>query len=318
MKKINFSLTQLEYVLAVHKYGHFANAAKACHVSQPTLSMQIQKFEDDLDVVVFDRTKKPILVTEMGRKIIDQIQLILHEAKKLDDIIAGEKDAGTRGELTMAVIPTVAPYLLPRLLPVLEREFPNINLKILEKQTEDIVDALENDEIDVGVLATPLKNEKLFEMSLYFEPFLVLAKKGQLFPEAKKVKYASLATDHLWLLEEGHCLRDQIMDLCAVKREKSNESRYKFASGSLETLKKLVDSYGGYTLLPQMAIDQGVGENSRVIPFERPIPAREIGLVYRREHYKAELIESLSEAILSAIPEEIRKLRERDLNVIPI
>lgn len=315
--KVNFSLTQLEYVMAVNKYGHFAKAAEACFVTQPTLSMQIQKLEEDLGVVIFDRSKKPILLTQMGKQLIDQMQTVLFEARKLGSIIQQEKKGGKQGSLTIGVIPTIAPYLLPRLLPVCEGLFPDIELTIKEMQTEQILSALNDDGLDVGLLATPTKMPKMFEYALYYEPFFVLCKKGHEYAHAKKIKHQSLNAEDVWLLEEGHCLRNQVLDICAIKKNKGGGRRYKFESGSLETLKNLVDLYGGYTLLPYLAKEQ-VGEHSQIVPFERPIPAREIGLVYRREHYKSELIEALGEAILQSIPEDLRKIRPKDLDVLPI
>lgn len=316
LSKINFSFTQLEYVMAVHKYGHFAKAAEACHVTQPTLSMQIQKLESDLNIVIFDRSKKPILLTETGKKFVEQIQTILFEVKKIESIIQSSETSDTQGKLTLAVIPTIAPYLLPRLLPVMEKMHPSIELQISEMQTQHIIDALNNDEIDVGLLATPLNIAKIFEYPLYYEPFYVLTKKGQIFSDLKKIKYSALKMDEIWLLEEGHCMRNQILDICANKKEKGVR-KYHFESGNLETLKNIVNSYGGYTLLPELAIDS-YGKNSVIVPFERPIPAREIGLVYRREHYKSQLIELLAESILKSIPPELLKIRPKDLNVLPI
>lgn len=315
--KLNFSLTQLEYVMAVHNNGHFAKAAQACFVTQPTLSMQIQKLEQDLNVVIFDRSKKPILTTDAGKKVIEQIRKILFEAKTMESLVQQEHSGLSKGELKLAVIPTVAPYLLPRLLPSLEKLFPDIELKIQEMQTSRIVEALNNDEIDVGLLATPIAGENLHEYALFFEPFYVLCKQGDIYADQKKIKYSALSLEEIWLMEEGHCLRNQIVDLCASKKGKAENRKFKFESGSLETLKNLVDSYGGYTLLPQLATEQ-IGAKSKVIPFERPIPAREIGLVYRREHYKFHLIESLGAAILASLPKDLQKIREKDLNVLPI
>lgn len=314
---VNFSLTQLEYILAVHKYGHFAKAAESCHVTQPTLSMQIQKLEEELGVVIFDRSKKPILLSDIGKKIIEQIQTVLYEAKKINGIIKTNQSGKVEGELTLGVIPTIAPYLLPLLLPMVEKNFPDLALKMFEMQTHRIIDSLNTDEIDVGILATPLKEAKIFEYPLYYEPFSVLCKKDHELGHSKKVKYSNLKFSDIWLLEEGHCLRHQVLDVCSLKQGKSQKRRFQFESGSLETLKNLVDRYGGYTLLPQLATDS-FGTHSQIIPFERPIPAREIGLVYRREHYKNNLIESLGEAILMAIPEELRKLRQKDLDVLPV
>jgi len=154
--RINFSITQLEYIWAVYKHGHFAKAAEACSVTQPTLSMQVQKLEEDLGVIIFDRSKKPILLTDVGKKIIEQIQTVLFEAKKIESIISQNESSVVHGELVVGVIPTVAPYLLPLMLPVLEKSYPELKLKILELQTSRIIEQLSNDEIDVGILATPL------------------------------------------------------------------------------------------------------------------------------------------------------------------
>lgn len=313
----HFSLTQLEYVMAVHKHGHFAKAAEACHVTQPTLSMQIQKLEEELGVIIFDRSKKPILLTGVGKKLIDQIQVILFEAKKITGIVQSDQAGEQKGELMLGMIPTIAPYLLPRLLPVLESSFPWLELTIREMQTEHIIEALENDEIEVGILATPTKADKIHEFPLYYEPFSILCHKDHEYTQLKKMKYQSLKLDDIWLLQEGHCLRDQVLDLCSARKGKTQNRKYKFESGSLETLKNLVDLYGGYTLLPTLAAEN-LGSHSQMIPFEKPTPAREIGLVYRREHYKSELIEALGKAVLKCLPEELRKIKNKDLDVIPI
>ena len=245
VSKLNFSLTQLEYVMAVHKYGHFARAAESCNVTQPTLSMQIQKLEEDLGTVLFDRSKKPILLTEAGAKLVAQFQNVLFEAKKIDGIIQSSQATTLKGILNMGVIPTIAPYILPKLLPVLEKRFPQIELQISEMQTHRIVEALENDELDVGLLATPLKLAQIFELPLFYEPFFVLCKKGHELAHHKKIKYAELKYGDIWLLTEGHCLRNQILDVCSArpdKLSKAGRQKYKFESGSLETLKLLVDS----------------------------------------------------------------------------
>lgn len=314
--KLNFSLTQLEYVLAVQKHGHFAKAAKACFVTQPTLSMQIQKLEEVLGTVIFDRSKKPILLTETGKKLVEQMQAVVFEARKLEVITEAAISGDVKGELVVGIIPTVAPYILPRLLPVLEKMHPDLQLRILELQTHRIAEALNNDEIDVGLLATPLKVVKIDERPLFWEPFSVLCKKGHALSKMKRAKYSSLNSDDIWLLEEGHCLRHQVLDVCSLKQSKHGKRRYQFESGSLETLKNLVNSYGGYTLLPSLATEE-IGHDSVLVPFERPIPAREIGLVTRRKQYKTELLKAFEEAVLSSVPESLRNLKQKDLDVLP-
>lgn len=316
-RKLQFSITQLEYALAVHRTGHFAKAAKECHITQPTLSMQLQKLEEEFETVIFDRSKKPILLTSEGHILIQQMQKIVYECRHLEDLIHNKGKDPLEGKITLGIIPTIAPYLLPRLLPLLEKKFSMITLQIIEMQTHQILDALERDEIDVGLLATPLNQSKIYEFPLYYEPFSILCQKDHELSSHKKVRYQNLKFEDIWLLQEGHCLRNQIIDICSLKQNQLKNAKYSFESGSLETLKNLVNSYGGYTLLPWLATHD-LQRNSVIIPFERPIPAREIGLVYRREHYKENLIESLGEAIVGSIPEELAKIRKKDLEVIPV
>lgn len=301
--------------MAVHKYGHFAKAAEACRVTQPTLSMQIQKLEEDLGVVLFDRSKKPILLTKMGRRIVEQAQAVIDEARKMEALVQQKDDAVTAGHLTVGLIPTIAPYLLPNLLKKLEELYPKLELKIIEMQTHQIIEALNSDEVDVGILATPLKISKIFERPLYYEPFSVLCHKGHELSRMKKLKHSALKAEDIWLLQEGHCLRHQVLDVCSIK-DRATTRKYQFESGSLETLKGLVDTYGGYTLLPAMAATD-LGKNCVLIPFERPLPAREVGLVFRREHYKSELIDALGDAVIKSIPDHIRKIGPSDLEVLP-
>ncbi len=315
--KLNFSLTQLEYVLAVQKNGHFAKAAKACFVTQPTLSMQIQKLEETLGTTIFDRSKKPILLTDKGKKLIEQMQTVVHEAKKLETIVQGASNGKIQGELIVGIIPTVAPYLLPRLLPILEELYPELQLRIFEMQTHKIVEALNDDEIEIGLLATPLKIPKIHERHLYWEPFSVLCEKNHSLSKFKRVKYSELKAEDIWLLEEGHCLRHQILDVCSLKHKKNLKRRYQFESGSLETLKNLVNSFGGYTLLPYLATEP-IGVNVELVSFERPIPARQIGLVSRRPDYKSDLIGALESAILKCIPEVLRKIKQKDLDILQV
>lgn len=314
---MNFSLTQLEYVMAVHKTRHFARAADVCHVSQPTLSMQIQKLEEELGGAIFDRTKKPILLTDLGSTLIEQFQEVLLAARRIPQLVNQKNAHKNEGELSVGVIPTVTPYLLPLLLPTMEKQFPRLKLKLFEWQTSKIIESLGADELDVGILATPLKDPKIYEFALYYETFSVLCHRGHELEKQRRAKYNALKGDDIWLLEEGHCMRNQVLDVCSMKKNSGQSRQFTFESGNLETLKNLVDTYGGYTLLPSLAT-KSIGKNCSLIPFERPIPAREIGLVYRREHYKNDLIEALGEAILKSIPEEVRKIRPKDLDVLPI
>lgn len=322
-RKANFSLTQIEYVLAVQRHGHFGLAAQECHVTQPTLSMQIRKLEEELGAVIFDRGKKPILLTEMGARLVSQMRAVLTEARKIDEILLDDQGTVAHGELTVGIIPTLAPYLLPRLLPVVAKNFPGLELKILELQTERIVRSLEDDQIDAGLLATPLHAPNVHERALYLEPFQLLCQKGHRLAKRARVNHAALEANDLWLLQEGHCLRHQVLDICSLKKSKGPPRRgaeprqFQFESGSLETLKNLVSAYGGYTLLPALATDN-LPPNVQLVPFEAPVPAREIGLVCSRIHHKKALQDALAACVLEAIPAAIRKLRRKDLELVPV
>jgi LysR family hydrogen peroxide-inducible transcriptional activator len=315
--KSNFSLTQLEYVLAVHRSGHFAKAAKSCLVTQPTLSMQIQKLEESIGAVLFDRSKKPILLTDAGKKLLPIIQNVVDEAKKIPDLIQSQASGILDGELTVGIIPTIAPYLLPLLLPVLQRNYPGLELKIQELQTSKIVESLQSDEIDVGILAIPLKIPKILETPLYYETFSVLCNKDHPLSKQNKVKYSALEATDIWLLEEGHCLRHQVLDVCSIKQRKGIKKRYQFESGSLETLKNIVNSFGGYTLLPLLAT-QTKGKECVLVDFERPIPSRQIGLVHRRQQHKSKLIQALADSILAGLPDTIKNIKTKNLDVLSI
>ncbi|MCB0482657.1 MAG: hydrogen peroxide-inducible genes activator [Flavobacteriales bacterium] len=315
--RLAFSLTQLEYVLALHKYGHFAKAAQMCHVTQPTLSMQIQKLEEQLGTPLFDRSKKPILLTEAGKRVIEQIRNVVFESNKIETMIQHFETEEPQGDLNLAIIPTIAPYILPRVLPLLETLAPKLNFHILEMHTDQIVAALDEDEIDVGLLATPLGLSRLYEEPIFYEPFAIFCHKNHALAHSKQIGYRDLKYQDIWLLNEGHCLRDQVLDICALRDKGNSNPQFRFESGSLETLKRIVNSYGGYTLLPELALD-ALGSKTQVIRFKKPIPGREVGLVYRRKHHKIDLIRLLAKALNKCIPKTLKSIEKKDLDVIPV
>ena len=311
------TLTQLEYILAVAKHGHFGKAAKECHITQPTLSQQIQKLETDLGTVIFDRSKKPILLTDAGSKLIEQAKVILTEVHKFSDLASQEPNT-ISGELSLGVIPTLAPYLLPLFLKDLSKKFPKLNLTVREMQTERIVEALENDRLDVGLLATPLNISQIEEYPLFYEPFYLYVATDHPLAKRSRIKQTDLKSEDIWLLTEGHCLRNQVLEICSLSKVGNHKKQVDFESGSIETLERLVDANGGYTLIPELALPFSKSKKAVVQSFERPIPSRQVGLVYRRKQHKLQMIEALGEIIIASLPEEIRKLREKDLNVLEI
>jgi LysR family hydrogen peroxide-inducible transcriptional activator len=305
LQRLNFSLTQIEYALSLHRHGHFAKAAEECLVTQPTLSMQIQKLETLLNIVLFDRSKKPILLTDAGKKLLPQFQKILNEAKKIDELL-NMQDSVTKGELELAIIPTISTHFLPLILPTIQANYPGLQLKIREMQTAKILEALENDQIDVGLLATPLPGKNFFTMPLYLEPFYVLAHEDHPLSKLKTVSYEQLRYPDIWLLEVGHCLRSQVLNTCNLKPKK--DQNFSFESGNLQTLINLVSQCGGYTLIPHFQTHH-IPKNCQLISFKHDIPVREVSLVFRREHYKYHLIELIAQMTKNHLPKKLLELQ---------
>lgn len=313
------TLTQLEYLVAVDRLRHFGKAAKACHVSQPTLSMQLQKLEEEYGVTFFDRSKQPILPTEEARRIIEQARVVLREAGKLD-YLSKNRDREPTGDFRLALIPTVAPYLLPLFVGAFAERYPGVRLSVEEMTTEAIIDALEHDRVDAGILATPLHVESLQERPLYYEPFWVYLSGRHPLARHERIQEEMLDSKEardIWLLSEGHCLRNQIVRVCSLKGKPGTFPNVRFESGSLETVIHLVERGHGYTLLPELAT-RGVQKKKLLRPFSKPIPSREVSLVYRRAQYKQGILEGLASEILSSLPPELPRDRSRAIEIVRI
>ncbi len=290
---------QLEYVLAVEQHRHFGKAAAACFVTQPTLSMMIQKLEEELESKIFDRSKQPVVPTPIGELIIEQAGKILLESRRLHDLIRQQKSM-LSGELRVGIIPTLAPYLVHRFINRFLEKYPGVRLSISEKVTSSIIKRLKKNQLDVGILVSPIGDPAIRETPLFYEPLLVYSshtyEKHFLLPE-------DLEPEELLLLEEGHCLRSQIMNLCALRR--SSDSRLNYQSGSLETLMRLVGTGQGITILPAMAVDTlSTEQKQHVFPFKAPAPVREVSMVTHRNFMKSDLIAALKAAIMEGVPEE--------------
>lgn len=302
------NLSQLEYIVALDHHRHFANAAKACFVTQPTLSMMVQKLEEELDTKIFDRSKKPLIPTETGKLLIEQARKILREANVLSEIVSQQKGI-LEGELRLGIIPTLAPYLLPLFIKSFLKKHPKIHLKISEYTTEVMAEKLKRGQLDAGILVTPLKDAKLKETPLFYETFFVYAshdfEKEYLLPE-------DLNPNELWLLEEGHCFRSQIMNLCEIHKQSTMQLEY--AAGSLETLRQLVDNQDGVTILPELAIQYlSPKKQQKLKSFQSPAPVREVSLVTHRDFIKRALIEALQTDILAAIPAKMKADKRANL-----
>ena len=252
-KIYKMNLQQLEYIIAVDNYRHFSEAAAKSFVTQPTLSMMIQKLEDELGVKIFDRSKQPVVPTKAGEAVIAQARMVMQESNRMHEVVR-ELKGELKGELRLGIIPTVAPYLLPLFLTSFIRKYPNLKVKITELTTENIIEKLKLNLLDAGILATPLNNPLLNEQVLYYEQFVVYASKEEKLMKKKYLLPGDINPNHLWLLEEGHCLRNQILNLCELRRKELETSNLEYVTGSIETLKKMVDMNNGITILPELAI----------------------------------------------------------------
>lgn len=305
------TLVQLEYIVALDTYRHFVAASEKCFVTQPTLSMQVQKLEEELGVKIFDRTKQPVIPTEIGKSIIAQARVILNEANRMRDLINDQNDVMT-GELKVGVIPTLAPYLLPPLFQHIRIKYPQLNLIIKEIITEEVIHELKNNRLDCGLVATPLKDASIKEDVLFYEElFVYVSKKNALF-DKKYVLANDIDPNQLWLLEEGHCFRSQILNLCELR--KHSDLNFKYETGNIETLKRMVDKSDGITILPELAVMEfSQSQRKFVKPLKEPRPAREVSLVTHRDHIKTRLIRILKEEILHIVPKSMHKLHNKKI-----
>lgn len=304
------TLTQLSYIVAVDKYRHFATAAQKIYITQPTLSMQIQKLEDELGVTIFDRSKSPVIPTSMGETIIEEAKKILAGAKHIEDMVAVQGET-LRGSFRVGIIPTIAPYLVPLFLENFIEAYPEVELTFEEALTSEILEGLQEDHFDVGIMATPT-DKHIFEVDLFLEPFMAYLSASHKLAEKDQVCIDDMYEEDLWLLNEGHCFRDQTMKICKKNNESKNNTPITFESGNLETLKRLVEKDFGVTLMPYLAVNEHDTRcaNGVVKEFMDPVPSRKIRLVYSREFLKKNLIQSFAEVIRNSIPDELKDSKD--------
>jgi LysR family hydrogen peroxide-inducible transcriptional activator len=278
------NLQQLEYIVAVDRLQHFARAAEACHVTQPTLSAMVMKLEDELDVKIFDRTAQPVVTTDVGRDIVDQAVTILRQVKTLKET-ALESATSIKGTFVLGIIPTVSPYLLPGFLFGFLSEYPDLKLTIKEIQTQELLKKLRSGEIDAGIAATPVADFEIIQRRLYLEPLKLYVSEKEEFAGDQYILPNQLDPNKLWLLEEGNCLRDQFINLCGLKENQHKPANLNFDAGNFETLLNLVSQGGGMTLIPQLAVKAlPEDKQKQVREFAPPLPVREISLLYYRQY----------------------------------
>lgn len=306
------NIQQLEYIVAVDTHRHFATAAEHCFVTQPTLSMMIRKLERELDVQLFDRSRQPVVPTEAGILLIQQARVILQEVAQMSELVEDMKTS-VRGELRLGIIPTLAPYLLPRFLSSFIKTYPDIQLHIVELTTAQIIDHLRQQSLDVGILATPLQQPGIIEEPLFYEQFVVYAPAMKASKQKKFILPKEIALEQLWLLEEGHCLRTQVMNLCELRR-KEQTGLLHYQTGSIETIRKMVELQDGITILPELALaDLSPKQQLHLRFFKPPAPVREISLVTYRHFVKRRLVSAFKEQILKSIPKSMQQNTPRQV-----
>lgn len=294
------TITQLRYVLAVAEHKNFTKAAEHAFVTQPTLSMQIHKLEEELGVEIFNRNKKPIALTQVGQKIVEQARNIVNESSRIQDIVEQQKGY-IGGEFKLAIIPTIMPTLLPMFLKNFINRYTKVNLKILELNTADIILKLQSGQIDAAIAATPLETENIIEKPLYYEPFVgyipethKLHSKTKLYPE-------DLDVDDILLLEDGHCFKDNVLNICK-NRNAHLHLPYQIESGSFETLIKLSHEGLGMTLLPYLqTLELSDKLKTNLKSFHSPKPAREVSLIHHKSELKLQIIKALQDTITGVI-----------------
>ncbi|WP_027126491.1 hydrogen peroxide-inducible genes activator [Gelidibacter mesophilus] len=294
------TITQLTYVLAIAEQKNFTKAAEKCFVTQPTLSTQIQKLEEELDVLIFDRSKKPIELTDVGRKIVHQARNIVNESERIQDIVDQQKGF-IGGEFRIGIIPTIMPTLLPMFLKAFIKKYPKVKLKIEELTTDDIIQRIKEGHLDAAIAATPLEIENIKERVLYYEPFVGYIPEHHRLYSKKKIEVSDLEIDDMLLLEDGHCFRDGIINLCKAFKDQTDDS-FQLESGSIETLIKLSNEELGMTLLPYLhTLELNDNLKKNLHHFTEPSPAREVSIIYHRSELKMQIIEALHDVISGII-----------------
>jgi LysR family hydrogen peroxide-inducible transcriptional activator len=304
------TFTQLEYILAIDTHRHFAKAADACFVTQPTLSMQVGKLEKTLGVKIFDRTHSPVVPTEAGKQILEQAKKILLEKSRVSEIISLKKGL-VEGELRIGIIPTLAPYLLPLFVQSCLRKYPKVKLVVFEKTTEALLESLRDSGLDAGILVTPLNEKGLREEVLFYEELLVYVSENNGLFQKTYVLAKEIDPNKLWLLEEGHCFRSQTINLCELFKASRRMSHFDYEAGSFETLRRMVELTDGITILPELAtLDFSKKQQGLIRRFRKPSPMREVSMVVRRDFVKERLVKILKDEILICTPDKIKKNKE--------
>lgn len=307
------TLQQMEYIVAVYRLRHFAKAAEYCKVTQPTLSSMIQKLEDELGIKIFDRSAQPITPTEIGLRVIEQSWKVLIRARKVKEIVAEEKTS-LGGTFRIGILPTIAPYLLPRFFPQLTSRHPEMDLRVIEMKTEEIKKALARAELDAAILVKVENLEHFVQTTLFYEQFIAYVSRNEKLFDKKSIRTSDLNNEFIWLLDEGHCFRDQLVKFCDLKEAHTSKTTYSL--GSIETFMHMVENGKGITFIPELALQQ-LSDNQRelVRPFAIPIPTREIIMMTTKSFVRHAVLNLITETIRESVPQNMLKMNNTEQRV---
>ena len=309
----DMTLQQLEYIVAVYRTRHFVKAAEACGVTQPTLSAMIQKLEAELDVKLFERSSQQVIPTAIGKVVVEQAWKVLNRARKLKDIVAEEKKS-LMGTFRLGILPTIAPYLLPRFFPSLMRENPSLDIRVVEMKTAEIRRAIDRGEIDAAVMVDTGDLDDYVLTTLFYEQFLAYVSPSDQLSAKKSIKTSDLSNEFLWLLDEGHCFRDQLVKFCQLKAAKTSQSAYSL--GSIETFMRIVENGQGVTFIPELASMQLTSTQKALVrPFAIPIPTREVVMATSKSFVRQSLLDMIAGQIRKSVPEKMLKLNNTEQRI---
>ncbi len=313
------TLTQLEYIIAIADYGSFVEAARQCYVTQPALTTQVKNLEQELDIILFDRTRKPIMPTEIGAQIIEQARDVLMQSRKIPDLVS-EFNSDVKGDLRLGIIPTISPYLVPLFVNEFNENHKKVNLHVSEEITEEVISKIKNGELDAGIIATPVSAKGVHFMPLYYEKFY-----GYVSPSHPNYYRDSLTTEHLaisdlWLLKEGNCFRNQVINICNAEKDSEFHHHFRYESHSIESLKRIVQVKQGMTFIPELATSDVPPQKKDMVKTIESQPVREVSLVVSRQFLKKRLIDSLRQTIVDKLPSSMLQkpdgfILDTDVNV---
>ena len=307
------TLQQMEYIVAVYRLRHFAKAAEHCGVTQPTLSAMIQKLEQELGVKLFERSSQQVVPTAIGRLVVEQAWRVISRARKIKDIVEEERNA-LSGVFRIGILPTIVPYLLPRFFTRLMEEYPDIDFRVSEMKTADCKKALARGEIDVAIIVSLGEIEGMEQDSLYFEQFIAYVSESDSLFQSKSIRSADLPGHFLWLLDEGHCFRDQLVKFCNIKS--ACDSKLTYSLGSIETFMRMVEAGQGITFIPELALDQLTESQKRLVrPFAIPIPTREVVLLTTKTFVRKGIKQMMINEIRDSVPQRMLKMNNTDQRV---